>query len=619
MCGITGIYHIDEKRIVDQTQLKKMTGIISHRGPDDEGFFINKNVGLGHRRLSIIDLNSGKQPMYNDDKSIVIVFNGEIYNYLELKEELKKIGYYFNTNSDTEVIIKAYEAWGIDCQTKFNGMWAFIIWDENIKRLFISRDRIGEKPLHYAFWDNSLIIGSEIKSIFEYGVPRIILRELTELFLVLGNIPAPFTFFKHLKKLLPGHYLLLEYNNISEKKYWDLPEIDEKDMLIDKDKIYEEFYYLLKDAVKIRMRADVLFGAFLSGGLDSSSIVAIMSEISPNPIETFNVSFKEKGFDESELALLVSKKFKTNHYEKEITPDLFEEALEKIIFYFDEPFGDSSAIPTGYISKFAREKVKMVLTGDGGDEVLSGYEGYQGLKLISMYQKTPHFVNQGIPLAALFLGKYFNGSIRYKLNKIYRVSSVANLSFNNRAIRKISKTDFDLIKSLRINNNFFNIEDYFFDLMKPCKCNDDFYKMMYQHFKHNLPNDYLVKVDRMSMANSLETRLPFLDYRLIEFMVKVDKKIKMQGWERKSVLRKTVGKNLPSSLLKAPKKGFEVPLREWFKAKNFNSLLSTLYSSEWGLNNKIIKSIVDENISGQKDNGHFIWSLFILKRIIEMN
>lgn len=309
MCGIAGIFHFDSSRSVNELLLKKMTNCLSHRGPDGEGFFIKDSIGLGHRRLTIIDLSTGDQPMFNEDKSIAIIFNGEIYNYVELKDELKKLGCKFFTNSDTEVIIRAYQTWGVDCQNKLNGMWAFALWDERKNQLFISRDRIGEKPLFYSVHDNTFLLGSEIKSILAYGIPKIPNLELTELYLTLGYIPAPYTFYKNISKLRAGHYLIVSPNSVQEKKYWDLPEIDEGNMISDKKTVNETFENLLKDSVKIRMRSDVPFGAFLSGGLDSASIVALMSEISREKVQTFTIGFKEKMFDERKLAALVAEKF----------------------------------------------------------------------------------------------------------------------------------------------------------------------------------------------------------------------------------------------------------------------------------------------------------------------
>ncbi|MGD0711518.1 MAG: asparagine synthase (glutamine-hydrolyzing) [Bacteroidales bacterium] len=617
MCGITGIFHFDKERVVDNTLLKKMTDIIKHRGPDGEGFFIKNNIGLGHRRLSIIDLQTGDQPMFNNDKSIALVLNGEIYNYIELKEELKKKGHVFKTTSDTEVVIESYKEWGIDCQKKFNGMWAFALWDENKQQLLLSRDRIGEKPLNYSVFNNTLVFSSEIKSLFEYGVPKTIRPELMEIYMVLTNIPLPFTFYKNIFKLRPGYFIIANSMGIKEIKYWDLPAIDEENMLADKSKIYEEFANLFEDSVKIRMRSDVPFGAFLSGGLDSSSIVALMSKISSHPIETFTIGFPEKAFDESALALEVAKKFRTNHHSGTVNPTSVTEALEKATFHFDEPFGDSSAIPTWQVSHFAVDNVKMVLTGDGGDEVLSGYNSYAGNKFSEKYSKMPKFLQTLLPKTVKFIAKSFNGGLRYKLNRVESVFKTASLHFNERIANKICYTPLELIKSLTANiHDKINFEDYFRDLVNHIPYNDDFYKLMYLNFKYDLPNDYLVKVDRMSMANSLETRAPFLDFRMIEFMAMVDKNVKLQGWERKSVLRKTIGKQLPKNLLKTPKRGFGVPLREWFKDDNTLQLLE-LKKIKSICDENIVNQIIKDNVKGVRDNGNFIWTLMMANEFIK--
>jgi len=618
MCGITGFLHFDKERKADTNKLKSMTDIIKHRGPDREGFYINENIGIGHRRLSIIDLNTGDQPMFSDDKGIVIVLNGEVYNYIELRDELKKLGYKFKTTSDTEVVLKAYEEWGYNCQNKFNGMWAFAIWDNSKNELFISRDRIGEKPLHYTIFENSFIFGSEMKSLFSYGVPKNHDLSLLEIYLVLTNIPEPYSFYKNIFKLKAGHYLIVKNNKVNEFQYWDLPEIDESNMLKDKEYVYSEFDLLFRDAVKIRMRSDVPYGAFLSGGLDSSSIVSVMSDISRFPVNTFTIGFPEKDFDESKLALDVAGKFNTFHHIGTVLPGNFDEIIAKIAFHYDEPFGDSSAIPTGYVSKFAKGKVKMVLTGDGGDEVLSGYNSFVGIKIALSYQLLPLIFQKGIP-KFISLFKYLSkGRVRLKLNKIESISKTASLPFDKRIIQKIPYTDYNYIKKLVSNiSGIYSIEDYFSEIMSKCPYNDEFYKLMYLNFKFNLPNDYLVKVDRMSMANSLEARMPFLDYRLIELMVKVDKNVKMQGWERKSVLRKTIGKTLPDSLFKAPKKGFGIPLREWFKKDSFGNKINTnLNEIKTILDKNTVDIIVNENNKGLKDNGNFIWSLMMLNRMI---
>jgi len=619
MCGIAGIFHFEPSRRVDEQLLKRMTACLQHRGPDGEGFFISNNIGLGHRRLSIIDLSTGSQPMFNDDKSIAVILNGEIYNYIELREELKNFGFTFHTTSDTEVIIRSYEKWGTDCQHKLNGMWAFALWDEKKKQLFISRDRIGEKPLVYATHDNSFIFGSEIKSILAYGVPQIPNIELTELYLTLGYIPAPYTFYKNIHKLKAGHYLLVTANSVTEKKYWDLPELDEENMLSDKKIVYENFENLLRDSVKIRMRSDVPFGAFLSGGLDSSAIVALMSGISSVPVKTFTIGFKEKMFDERKLALLVAEQFKTEHHEYMIEPDAFDDALNKVMHQFDEPFGDSSAMPTGNVSKIAARQVKMVLTGDGGDEVLSGYNSNQVEKFAEKYQRFPSFIRNSFPKMVSGFAGMLSGNSRYKMNRIAKALSFSNKTFDERLMAKSWCNPAMAEQLITSPEKQIKLKDFFSDFFSKYSVKHPFYKLMFFQFKILLPDDFLAKVDRMSMAHSLETRVPFLDYRLVEFMCKVDRDIKMNRYQRKSILRNTIGKRLPAALLHAPKRGFSLPLREWFKDKSFEPKLESLCSSDFGLNGKLIRKIAEDNNSGKEDFGNLLWMLFLLKNWMQHN
>ena len=613
MCGIAGIFHFDPSRLVDQSLLKKMTNCLSHRGPDGEGFYANNNIGLGHRRLSIIDLSTGDQPMFNEDKSIAIIFNGEIYNYVELKEELKQLGCKFHTNSDTEVMIRAYETWGVDCQNKFNGMWAFALWDERKKQLFISRDRLGEKPLFYSTYDNTFLFGSEIKSILAFGLPRVPNLELTELYLSLGYIPAPYTFYKNISKLQAGHCLIVSQNSVQEKKYWDLPAIDEENMISDKKQVYENFEHLLKDSVRIRMRSDVPYGAFLSGGLDSAGIVALMSEISKEPVKTFTIGSDKKMFDERKLAAQVAEKFKTDHHEYMIGQEGFEEAIRKVMYHFDEPFGDSSALPTGAVSKIAAQKVKMVLTGDGGDEVLSGYNSNRVEKFAEQYQRVPSFLRRSLPGVVNSASHIFNGDNRYKLKQVSKALSFSNESFSDRLMAK-SWARPELVKELIPHSEKqLKLSDFLSDFYSRYKVKHPFYQLMFFQFKILLPDDFLVKVDRMSMASSLETRVPFLDYRLVEYMAQVHRDVKMQGYERKSVLRNTIGRRLPPALLRAPKRGFSIPLREWFKDRSFDAKLNSLYNTDFGLEAKVIRKIIEDNNSSKQDFGNLIWMLFVLK------
>lgn len=615
MCGITGYFHYNTARNTDPLLIKIMADTLGHRGPDGEGFFISNNLALGHRRLSIIDLQTGDQPMFSADGKIVITYNGEIYNYIELRNELKKDGVMFSTTSDTEVIIQSYIRWGTDCLSRFNGCWSFALWDENKQQLFLSRDRLGEKPLFYAEYDNTFIFGSEIKSLLAYGIPKTPAIEYTELYLSLGYIPAPFTYYKNITKLLPGHSLIVNNSGCKVFKYWDLPTFDESEMITNKIAVYDEFDRLLKDSVTMRMRSDVPYGAFLSGGLDSSSVVALMSELSSYPIETFTVGFEDRTFDERHLAGKVASAFHTNHHTKVIDQDSFERALHTITQHYDEPYGDSSAIAVGNIADFAGEKVKMVLTGDGGDEVLSGYNSYLGVKYTALYRKIPVAIRKQIPPVTNKVASLFSGDVRYKLNRISRVCKTGNMDFMQRMIEKMAWTEIQDVKKIvsELPGNQVTVEDYFSDLLKQCHFTDEFYRLMFLNLKLSLPDDMLTKVDRMTMAHSLEARIPFLDHRLVEFMYKVHKRVKLPGSERKSILRNTVAKRLPEALLKSSKQGFVVPVREWFKDPAFSVKLTGLVNNSIGLDRQAIEKVISDNKNGLTDNGNFIWMLFVLQ------
>jgi asparagine synthase (glutamine-hydrolysing) len=622
MCGITGFLHFDKERIAASEVIKQMADVIAHRGPDDEGFYVKQNIALGHRRLAIIDLCSGQQPMYSDDRKIALVFNGEIYNYVELREELKLLGNTFHTTSDTEVVINAYRTWGVDCQKRFNGMWAFALWDETSRQLFLSRDRIGEKPLYYSTYDNTFIFGSEIKSILAYGVPKKPRLEMTELYLTLSFIPAPYTFYQDINQLLPGKFLLVNEDGIKEKTYWDLPDLTEKDLTKDKNFIEQEFARLFDDSVRIRMRSDVEFGAFLSGGLDSSCVVSAMANHTSKPIQTFTMGFENKQFDERDLAQLVATKYHTNHHQGIVSVEHFDEALNKVLHQYDDPFGDASAIPTGYISKYAAEKVKMVLTGDGGDEVLSGYTTFQGEKFAKQYQQWPSPIRKILPQLVKASATPFKGNLRYKLNRVAKVLESSNQPFEKRLVSKLAHTSPDNIAAMiQPGLKTISFNDYYEEAMKACRFKDPFYKLMYFQHKVTLPGDMLTKVDRMSMAYSIETRIPFLDHRIIELLFGVHKNVKMSGYLNKIILRNAVAnRSLPKELLAAPKKGFSVPLRDWFKEDNLNKKIrDILIGDNPAFTSKGIEKLIDENKDGKSDVGNFIWMTIVLKKWLSQN
>lgn len=614
MCGIVGIIKKEVENSVSENRLRESASALLHRGPDKDGFFVYKNIGFGHKRLKIIDLESGQQPMIDKSSGNTIVFNGEIYNYIELKETLVKKGHVFVTNSDTEVILKGYLEWGEDVANYLNGMWAFAIYDMDSKKVFMSRDRIGEKPLFYFESEEEFIFASEIKAILKVTRGIDINLDFLQAYFVNLNVPAPYTFYKDIYQLMPGHNLVITEGKKTFKKYWELPNVGDHELRRNEKEVLSQFEELFQDSVRIRMRADVPFGAFLSGGLDSSLIVSVMNKFSENSIHTFTMGFNDKSYDERDLARLVAEKFNTQHTEKIIDINTVEDPIALILKYFDQPFGDSSAIPTYFVSKAAKEHITMVLTGDGGDEVLSGYKTYKKLELLNRVNKFPNIINDMTKKGIHVLSNLTNSSLLKTIHSfaknIGEDYNVVNL--NNR----ISTLDYhnvsEFIKDNYKESNQFSIRDYYNDIIKETKASDPFYKQVRLNFYNDLPNDYLVKVDRMSMANSLETRTPFLDYRLIELLASTDKSIKFKDNTLKSVLRNSsLGKRLPEKVLKGRKSGFSIPL------KNFNkqyiekeNLLTSIkqISQKLSADNKHSKA--DENL---------IWASLVLNGFLKKN
>src|SRR5262245_58934746 len=466
--------------------------------------------------------------MSSRDGSLVIVFNGEIYNYVELRDELIARGHRFETSSDTEVILSAYTEWGFDCQIRLNGMWAFALWDAPRQQLLLSRDRIGEKPLHVALRDRSLWFGSEIKSLLATGLEYPAATHLMHVYLSLGYVPAPYTFYEGISRLRPGHFLVVKNGTVREDKYWDLPAITEKDMRTDASRVYEEFDACFTDAVRIRMRSDVPYGAFLSGGLDSSSVVAAMSCQSARPVQTFTIGFDERVFDERSLARDVARHHATDHREEVVRPNSLDESLDGVLRQFDEPFGDASAGNVSLVARLARRTVTMVLTGDGGDEVLSGYPMYLWEKLIGSYVLVPEFVRHLVDRMAAASVPLAKRDLRYGLNRLYRFLHLAEQPFEERLASKLAPVDRASIRQIvAADMPQVPIDDYLAEMFSRCEFRDPFYRLMYFNLKVSLPDDMLAKVDRMTMAHSLEARVPFLDHRLVELMYRVDKAIKM--------------------------------------------------------------------------------------------
>ena len=612
MCGIAGVLYRDQQTPVNPALLQAMTDMVRHRGPDGEGLHIAPGLGLGHRRLAIIDPATGQQPMMDAETQNIIVYNGEVFNYVEIRAELTAAGHRFRTDSDTEVILKAYAQWGERCLDRFNGMWAFAIWDHSHQRLFLARDRLGIKPLHYCVNAERIVFASEMKSLFAAGVPRMPDTSLLDVYLTFGYIPAPHSFFSGVRKLLPGQYLITDGQRTEIHRYWDLPAIAEGDMRRDAVAVQEEFAHLLGDAVRISMRSDVPFGAFLSGGLDSASVVTLMAEQTRLPVETFTIGFDDPAFDERRLARLVSARVNTRHHEAVVSPDDLEAALHQVAFHYDEPFGDSSALPTSHIARLAARHVKMVLTGDGGDEVLSGYPAYQVEKLAGSYQRIPRSVRRCAEVLVGGVAGLTRGRTRYAANRYYRLLTTTSAPFEYRLLTKIAWLEEDRRRALLAGLRVHRAKDVFVELMRDCPYRDSFYRLMYFNYKVSLPDDMLTKVDRMTMAWSLEARVPFLDYRLVELMSVVDKSVKLPGLTRKAVLRNSVGRKLPEALLAAGKRGFVMPLRNWFRQGDLLDTIVKRSVAMTGLSGPVVDQILAEQRAGQRDYGTLVWMLMVL-------
>ena len=618
MCGIAGFISKDRNAPVDEREilLDKMCKIITHRGPDEQGQTVSGRAALGMRRLSIIDLKSGQQPIYSQDGSKLIVFNGEIYNYRELKSDLETRGYKFKTNSDTETIIHAFDEFGAACLEKLRGMFAFAIWDSKDESLFIARDRVGKKPLYYSLTGSGeFIFGSEMKSLMTHGgISKEIEYGALDAYLTFGYVPEDHCIFRNVEKLAPGSYLIFRNGKIETEEYWDFKY--EKIVEIKSEGDYvERLRELLMESVKIRLISEVPLGAFLSGGVDSSAIVGMMSQILETPVKTFSIGFNEDSFNELKYARVAAKHFKTEHHEFIVTPDLVE-IVDDLVWHFDEPFADSSALPTFMVSKMARDFVTVVLSGDGGDELFAGYTRYVIDKKRAAFGKMPKFLRRGLlrPLSGAlphgFLGKNYLYNIsldpidRY-INSISRFSPMSKRSFYSH----------DLLAKLKskekLSDEIFRIIAGSVETPNPTD------KLLYLDSKTYLPSDILVKVDRMSMANSLEARVPLLDHKLIEFVETIPTELKLKGLETKYIFKKALEGIVPNEILHREKQGFGVPIGEWINSKLRDRIHENLTESktlERGYFNKsYIKTLLDEHSKNRRDHSDSLWTLWMLE------
>jgi asparagine synthase (glutamine-hydrolysing) len=571
MCGIAGVVSATRESNITEAVVRTMCNQIIHRGPDDEGIFVQDGTGLGMRRLSIIDLSGGHQPVFNEDRSAWIVFNGEIYNFLELRPDLEKRGHKFRTNCDTEVIIHLYEEMGTEFVQKLRGMFALAIYDKAKRKLVLARDRVGKKPLHYAFVKDKLYFSSEIKSILAVApeLAGVNSQALLE-YLYYGYVPDPITAFTGIQKLPPGHLLEFENGKITIRQYWDLPEYSTHNPKSEEECL-EELEARLLEATRIRLISDVPLGAFLSGGTDSSTIVALMARASSAPVKTFSIGFTKDDFNESAYARMVAQKFGTEHHEMILEPDVVQ-TVEHLTSTLEEPFGDSSMLPTYYVSQMARQHVTVALSGDGGDEVFAGYDRYRIHSDRRFFENVPEWARRFFRdqvfgrLPRTMKGRKFT----YNVTLPWRERYVDGLSFVPAFERDTPLLSDDFRAILRRSDDPQNVLMRYF---AQAPAHDPVSELLYVDTKTYMVGDILTKVDRMSMLNSLEVRVPILDHQFMEWVTGLPPEWKLRGSKQKYILRKLAERvGVPSQALDRPKRGFALPLVHWMR----NELKETL-------------------------------------------
>ena len=618
MCGIVGIVRND-KRDVDQALLARMCTAIRHRGPDDDGFYLNGAVGLGMRRLAIIDLKSGQQPIHNQDRTAWIVFNGEIYNYRELRDQLEKLGHTFYTNSDTEAIVHAYDQYGADCPKHLRGMFAFAIWDERTEELFLARDRVGKKPLLYAQANGQFIFGSEFSALLQHpDIGKDINPEALHHYLSFMCVPAPLTAYRAIKKLEPGHTLRYRRGEIKIERYWQ-PDFSKK-INISEEEAGERAIEVLRDAVKVRLMSEVPLGAFLSGGIDSSAVVALMSEESSEPVKTFSIGFEEQDYSELHHARRVAEHVGADHHEFIVRPDALE-VLPILVEHYGEPFADSSAIPTYYVARETRKHVTVALNGDGGDESFAGYERYAAMRFAEVYHRIPAVVRDTVMRQAIELLPS-SETKRSRVRDVKRFVQAASLPKVERYLRLVSVFDSGAKQDL-YSEDFrqqtqsaatVNLLGPWFARANGSGVVD---AALLADIMTYLPNDLLVKVDIATMAVSLEARSPFLDHHVMEFAASLPEKLKLRGLTTKYLLKRILRKLLPAENLDRRKMGFGVPIGHWFRGELQPFLRETLLA-ERALKRGLfkpegIKRLVELHTNGERDYAHQLWTLLMLE------
>src|SRR5271167_3091255 len=625
MCGLAGILDLTGGGSVDAGLVRRMTASIAHRGPDGDGFYFADGVGLGHRRLAIIDPAGGEQPMFNEDGSVVIVFNGIIYNHVELHRELVALGHVFRSRCDTEVIVHAWEEWGEACLERFNGMFAFALLDERRETLFLARDRLGEKPLYYSFLpDGRLLFASELKSLV--CCPQLDRRldpQAVEEFFAFGYIPDPRSIYCGVHKLAPAHCLLVRRGEEppQPRAYWQLRFVDGRS--IRQEEAEEELISRLHQSVRMRMIADVPLGAFLSGGVDSSAVVAMMAGLQAEPVSTFSISFGTKGFDESPYAAMIAGRYDTDHHLRAVDPDSFD-LLDRLAAIYDEPFGDSSALPTLRVCAVARENVTVALSGDGGDEVFAGYRRYRWhcfeervRRIVPASLRHPLFGLAGALYPKL---DWAPRPLRAKATLQELARDTIEAYFSSVSICGTELRQRLYSSSLARELQGYDGVEVLRSHMRRCGSEDPLSQVQYADFKTYLPGDILTKVDRASMANSLEARVPLLDHTLVEWAAGLPSHFKLHGREGKQIFKTALEPHVAKEILYRPKQGFAVPLAAWFRGPLRRRLRDTLLGPvlrESGLfDTATIATLLDQHQSGERDHSAPLWILSMMEAFL---
>jgi asparagine synthase (glutamine-hydrolysing) len=629
MCGICGWIELGSASGFPSARstVGSMSATIEHRGPDDWGSAHFKDAAIGMTRLSIIDLEGGHQPLTNERKDCSIVLNGEIYNFLDLRKELQAKGHRFKTRSDTEVVLRAYEEWGDQCLDRLRGMFALAIYDsrlansgysrrgETSSRLLLARDRVGKKPLYYYRDERRIIFGSEIKALLMHpSVEGEVRRNSLSLYLTYGYVPAPYTFFENIYELAPGHKLVVQDGDVAVEQYWKLP-VQEVGPETSERRYLGRLRELLEEAVRVRLVSDVPLGAFLSGGIDSAAVVAFMTRLMNEPVKTFSIGFTdEPSFNELDHARAVARTFNTDHHEFLVTADAID-LLPKLVWQYDQPFADSSAIPAFLVARMTREHVKVALTGDGSDELFAGYERFAAARLAENYRRLPHLLQNSI--SRLFASMPEATSYRSFVRRARRFVDSAALPLTERYLNWVGIFPTSLINELVTDEIESDPVSHFQTYFDSSSQSDPIAQLLTVNMKTYLPGDLLVKTDRMAMANSLEARCPFLDQELLEFAASIPSTLKLKGMTTKYILKRALEGMVPHEIIHRKKHGFGVPVGRWFRTSLKRYVHETLLSPEalqrGYFRESSLRHLIEEHQSGKRDHGHRLWALLTLE------